>query len=81
MLQNVSNGLIFTVDFVKRSNGELRTMNCRKGVRKGVSGVGLKYNPAAKALVPVFDMKKGFRMIALESIQRIAMGGKVYQVA
>lgn len=61
-LENTKGGQLFTVDFVKRTAkpGEpsLRTMNCRRGVKKGVKGVGQSYDPAAKNLLTVFDMQK-----------------------
>jgi hypothetical protein len=61
-LENTKGGQLFTVDFVKRTAkpGEpsLRTMNCRRGVKKGVKGVGQSYDPASKNLLTVFDMQK-----------------------
>lgn len=51
-------GQIFTVEFIKRSNGELRSMTARRGVKKGVKGVGMSYNPADHNLLTVYDMKK-----------------------
>jgi len=53
-----SNGVIFTVEFVKRTNGEYRVMNCRGGVQKGVKGVGLAFDPREKGLFVVYDMQK-----------------------
>ena len=74
-----SEGKIMSVDFIKRSTGEKRTMNCRLGVKKGITGAGMKYNPLEHNLIPVFDMqKKGFRMIALESVSEVRMDGKVF---
>jgi len=32
-------GKFFSVEFVKRTTGEVRKMNCRTGVTKGVTGV------------------------------------------
>jgi hypothetical protein len=61
-LENTKGGQLFTVDFVKRTAkpGEpsLRTMNCRRGVKKGVKGVGQSYDPAKHNLLTVFDMQK-----------------------
>jgi len=61
-LENTKSGQLFTVDFIKRTAkaGEqaLRTMNCRRGVSKGVKGVGQSYDPASKNLLTVFDMQK-----------------------
>ena len=81
IIKGVSNGLIFTVNFVKRTNGEIRTINCRKGVRKGVTGQGLAFSPASKGLVSVFDMQKlQFRFIALETILGLSVQGQKYIV-
>ena len=76
-----SNGKIITVDFIKRTTGELRTMNCRLGVRKHLKGGELAYDPKEKGLITVFDMQKaGYRSIATESIQRITIGGETHQI-
>jgi len=80
-IQGVNDDKIFTVTFVKRTNGELRVMNCRRGVRKGVTGEGLKFDPSKKGLVGVFDMQIGqHRFISLDSIKKIKMKGKTYDV-
>jgi len=82
IIKNISNGLIFTVIFRKRTNGEIRLMNCRKGVKKGTNGRGLGYDAASKGLVSVFDMKvHDFRLIALESILSLSMQGQKFIVA
>lgn len=81
IIQDYKGGTFFTVTFVKRSTGETRVMNCRKGVHKGLSGGGLRFDPKDKGLVGVFDIPKGqHRFIATEDIRRIALGGKVYVV-
>lgn len=71
----------FTVEFVKRTNGENRVMNCRKGVSKGVRGGGLRFDPVSKGLVNVFDIPLGqHRFISLDTIKRISLKGKRYIV-
>lgn len=96
-IENTNGGQLFTVEFVKRGDGSLRTMNCRRGVQKGVKGVGLKYKPEEHNLLNVFDMQKmdpnaahnvgksteemekgAFRMINLEQLVALRMGGKRY---
>lgn len=57
-LNNTASGQLFTVDFVKRGDGSIRTMNCRRGVSKGVKGVGQSYDPKSHNLLTVFDMQK-----------------------
>jgi len=74
-----TSGTIFSVTFTKRTTGEDRKMVCRTGVRKGVKGVGMSYDPGEKDLVVVFDMqKKGFRTIPLEGIKEIKVRGLRY---
>ena len=81
MVEEVSDGKVFTVTFVKRSTGLERVMNCRKGVKKHLKGGVKAYDSKKKNLVCVFDMQAGgYRSIALESIRKVAMEGKVFGV-
>ena len=81
MIKNYKGSQFFTVVFVKRTNGELRTMNCRKGVYKGVKGVGLSFDPVAKRLVGVYDVaKRQHRFISLDSIKSVRIQGNRYLV-
>ena len=81
MLEEVGTGKIFTVIFRKRTNNELRTMNCRRFVKKGVNGKGLKFNPKDKGLITVYDMQaKAHRMINLEAITLVRMNGAEFDV-
>lgn len=75
-----SEGKIFTVEFVKK-DGSVRKMNCRLGVSKDVKGVGLKFDPVKKRLLPVYDMQKmAYRMINLNALKTIAISGNKYEV-
>jgi hypothetical protein len=68
-----SNGKIFHVEYFKKG-GEFRKMNARIGVKKGVNGKGLKYDPFEKGYLVAFDMEKdGFRNINLNTIQSISL--------
>ena len=68
LLRETENKRIFTVTFVKE-DGSIRKMNAMRGVRKGVKGVGLKFNPSDKNLLSVYDMqKKGFRFVNLDDV-------------
>lgn len=79
-LINKSKGKIFTVTFRKK-NGESRVMNCRLGVKKGVNGKGMNYNPSIKAMKPVFDMQiKEWRMLNLETIRELNINKEKYMV-
>ena len=80
MVDAARNGRIFTVDFIKRTNGELRTMVCRRGVRKGITGRGMNYDPLSKALLTVWDVQKGaYRMISLDNLVSLKMGGRSFR--
>jgi len=81
MVSDYKEGTVFTVTFVKRGDGSLREMNCRKGVKKHRKGGVLKFDPKKKNLLSVFDMQKlGYRMISLENITKVVMKGKTYIV-
>ena len=85
---------IFKVVFTKRTTGEKRTMNARFGVKKGITGEGLKYSPDDKKLISCYDMdkarelaaddtiddKRAFRMISSESIEEVVIDGTKYVV-
>lgn len=84
-IEKTSNGQVFTVEFIKRTDNTLRVMNARRGVSKGVKGVGLSYNPADHNLLTVYDMQKletgatekgAFRSINLEQLVALRMSGK-----
>ena len=74
-------GRFFTVRFIKRTTGELRVMNCRTGVRQGVTGEGLKFDPEKRGLLVVWDAKIGqHRMVSLDGVQSITFRGDTYNV-
>ncbi len=79
-LQNlVSNGAIFSVEFIKRSNGELRKMICRLGVKKHLRGGDKAYDSEQHKLLTVFDMEKeGYRSIPVDTIQRLSVNGQTF---
>ena len=86
MVAKYDSSLMFTVKFVKRTTGEVRVMNCRKGVKKFTNGGTLAYSPKEKNLVCVWDAKvedpaKAYRMIPLENIIEIKMEGETYEVS
>jgi hypothetical protein len=72
-----TNGRFFTVEFVKRTNGEVRVMTARTGVTKHLKGVGPAYSFAEKKLIGVYDVVSGgYRCIPIESIRRVVFDGK-----
>ena len=81
MIEGEFSGKFFTVTFVKRSNGDIRTMNCRTGVRKNLISGEQRYNYKERGLKPVYDMRKrNYRCISLENIKRIKMNKREYEV-
>ena len=77
-LRAKTNGKIFSVEFFKK-NGELRKMNARFNVQKGLKGTGLGYDPLEKGLMPVYDMQaKGYRMVTIDNITRLKVNGITY---
>lgn len=73
-----NSGKIFNVKFYK-ADGTKRSINARFGVRKGVNGKGLKYNPSERANIIVYSMNDdGFRTINYDRIYRIKYNGQEY---
>ena len=69
---DLNDGHIFSVHFVKRTNGEVRHMLCRTGVTKYLKGGGKSYDAASKSLLTVYDVQKqGYRSVPLEAIIQI----------
>jgi len=76
-----SKGKIFGVTYTKRTTGEVRDMVARLGVTKHLTGGELKYSPASKKLLTVFDMQKqNYRMVNLTSIHTLRMHGAEFRV-
>jgi len=75
-----SAGRIFYAEFVKK-DGSLRRMTARLGVRKGVTGKGMRYDPLERGLLPVFDMDRAdWRMVNLNTLQRLSVDHERYIV-
>ena len=73
-------GHFFTAVFIKKTNGELREMTCRFGVKKHVNGKGLKFDPVALGYFPVWDsVKQDYRMLNLNTLSYIKYAGTTYQ--
>jgi hypothetical protein len=72
-----TNGKFFTVTF-KKKDDSIRTINCRLGVRRGVKGTGMSFDPTSRKLLPVWEVKKGFRMINLARIIDATVGDRQY---
>ena len=73
-------GKIASCEFIAK-DGSLRKMVFRTKVTKGVTGEGMKYDPAKLGLRTVFDMQtRDFRMINLNTIQTITAHGETHLV-
>jgi len=74
-------GQIFGVQFYKK-DGSARTMTCRLGVSKGVTGEGKRWDRADHPnLITVFDMAKdAFRNVNLDTVQSVTAKGQKFFV-
>jgi hypothetical protein len=67
-------GKYFSVVFTKKDKS-VRRMTARLGVKKGVNGKGMRYNPTDRNLMVVWDNGlQDFRMINLDTIQYFKCG-------
>jgi hypothetical protein len=74
-------GRMFTVTFIKKSNGQKRVMNARLGVKAYLRGGVLPYDPNTKGLIPCYDVqKKDYTMINIPGIINLKVGGVEYNV-
>ena len=77
-LINNTKGKIFSCIFIKK-DGEKRKLIGRIAVKKGIKGIGHKFNPQEKGLRTVYDMqKREFRFINLGAIKQFKCGKLEY---
>jgi hypothetical protein len=70
-------GKYFSVVFTKK-DGSTRRMTARLGVKKGINGKGMSYDPNEKDLMVVWDAQKNdYRMVNLSTIISFKCGSKV----
>ena len=75
-----TNGKFFSAVFIKK-NGDKRFIHCMTRSKKGVKGVGLKYDPDKVNNVIVKDLKKHeFRTINVDTLIELNAGGVKYKV-
>ena len=87
-----TNGKFFSAVFIKK-NGDKRFIHCMTKSKKGVKGVGLKYNPDAVNNVIVKDLElsrelrkqgldpaQAFRTINVDTLIELNAGGVEYKV-
>lgn len=71
---------IFSATFEK-ADGTLRVGRFRLRVKKGVKGVGQKYDPPSRANLIVYDVdKRAFRTIKLTRLREICFRGRTIRV-
>ena len=71
---------IFTCKFIKK-DGSHRIMNARLGVKKGVKGVGLNYDPNDYNHIIAYDLKnQGFRTININTLLYLRTNKKKYTI-
>jgi hypothetical protein len=76
----VQDGQIFSVEFIKRTTGELRRMVCRLGVKKHLKGGTAAYDAKEHNLLTVFDMEKnGYRSIPVEAVLSLTVHGQTFR--
>jgi hypothetical protein len=64
-----------------RTDGTLRRFICRGQVKQGVTGAGLKFDPAKKDLLGIWDVPAhGHRFLDLRSIKEVRITGIRYIV-
>lgn len=79
-LVNSSKGKIFSITFIKKDKSE-RRMTARTGVKKGVNGQGMKYNPSDYGMKSVYDMGvRDWRMINFKTAKRLKINKKDYVI-
>lgn len=60
-------GRAFEVSFIK-SDGSPRRMRARIGVRRGLTGAGMPYDPADYDLMTVWELNNGYRNVPLNRV-------------
>jgi hypothetical protein len=76
LLREIVGNRIFGATF-RRADGSLRSGTFRLGVRKGLSGAGLSYDPGKRGNVIVWDMRLGgYRTIKLNRLVSLRCRGR-----
>ena len=78
LFKEITSGKIFAAEFIKKDNTR-RVINCRTNVKKFTNGKGLSFDPIARNLLPVYDLKaKDYRFINLSTLISVTIKGKKY---
>jgi hypothetical protein len=74
-------GRMFSLVFIKRSDGGERMITARVGARVGQKKKGLRYCPRDKRLIVVFDMEMlWYRSVPIDGIEAVVIEGRSYRV-
>jgi hypothetical protein len=74
-------GRLFSVTFIKRSDGTERTVVARVGVTRGQKHKGMPFNPRERKLIVVFDVtERKYKCIPIEGIEAVCCRGRRYRV-
>ena len=77
-LWDETEGRIFSCYFRKK-DGTMREMTARRGVKVGLVGGSLPYDPKPRLLLPVFDMSiQDRRMVNLDTLVSFNIGGETF---
>lgn len=80
-MKQENKGKLFSVEFVKRTTGEIRLLCGRFGVEQYLKGGQAAYNFLEKGLVCVFDIQKmAYRCINLETLLTLKINGISYEI-
>jgi len=78
LFKEITSGKIFTAEFIKKDKTR-RVINCRTNVKKFTNGEGLKFDPTARNLLTVYDLKKkDYRFINLSTLISVTIKGQKY---
>ena len=81
LMHEETGSAFFAITFIKRTTGEIRRMVGRRGVHKGVKGVGLKFDPLQKGLLSIWDaQKRDFRFVNLETVLSLRINGQDFKI-
>jgi len=74
-------GRLFSVTFIKRSDGSERTIVARVGVTRAQKHKGMGFNPRGKKLIVVFDVtERKYKCVPIEGIEAVCCRGRRYRV-
>jgi hypothetical protein len=78
---SATRGRLFSVTFIKRSDGTERTIVARVGTTRGQQQKGMRFNPRNRKLIVVFDLAdRKYKCIPIEGIEAVCGRGRRYRV-